>query len=112
MSGMEILSICLALALAVSIAIIVVYRLRIMGLEDRYHDEREQRIREMNRHPFCGGVIADEPEPGSQLCVLSLFESKIARHNKAVRKSNEQIMQDIIDAMNRGEDAQRGDTDD
>ena len=62
MSGMEILSICLALALAVSIAIIVVYRMRIMGLEDRYHEEREQRIREMNRHPFCGGVVRGDTD--------------------------------------------------
>ena len=111
MSGLEILASCLALALAVSIAIIVVYRLRIMGLEDRYHEEREQRIREMNRHPFCGGVIADEPEPGSQLCVLSLFESKIARHNEDVRRSDEKIMQDIFDAMRRKEES-RGDNND
>ena len=62
MSGTEVLVCCLGLVAAVECAVIVVYRLRIMGLEDRYHEEREQRIREMNRHPFCGGVVRGDTD--------------------------------------------------
>lgn len=46
----------------VELLVILLQRARIAGLEDRYWVERQMRIKDANRHPFCAGTLEGESD--------------------------------------------------
>lgn len=52
----------LVIVALVELLVILVQRARIAGLEDRYWVERQMRIKDANRHPFCAGTLEGESD--------------------------------------------------